>query len=109
MSQRFRKALAAFLCVWLLVLSTGYAPAFAAELQHDLESIELAVEGPVPAEEATCSHGCAGHLSAHLFTVEGCATALVAVASGATSFEALYPTGYSVSSALFLPPKVLPA
>lgn len=58
------------LAVWLLVMGSEYGPAFAAELQHDVGCVQLGSDSPTPdGGKAVCSHGCAAHLGAHLFTI----------------------------------------
>ena len=107
MSRGTRRIVAALLSVWLLVMSAGYASAFAAAFQHDLECAGLASDVPIQSD-AGCQHGCAGHLAGHLFTV---------AERGVESLSAPTDTGslpapdvgafYSISSPPFLPPKVL--
>jgi hypothetical protein len=68
-SARLRKLVALALSAWLLILGSGNAAAFSAEIEHAVEYVQL--EGGNPSAED--GHGCAGHLSAHLLALsEGC-------------------------------------
>jgi hypothetical protein len=104
-----RKLVAAFLSVWLLFMSGGYATAFAAELQHDLQCVQAGMDAPVPSNsDGACPHGCAAHLAGHLFTVADYGGDTVESSPNADWLAALYTGGfYSITSSLFLPPKVL--
>lgn len=63
-----RKVVALALSAWLFLLGCSYAPAFSAEIQHDLEYVQTDADGS-PQGNGACGHGCSGHFFAHLVAI----------------------------------------
>lgn len=110
MNPRLRKIVAALLSVWLLFMSASYVTAVAAEVEHDLQCVQLGTDAPPPSSGSgdPCPHGCAAHLAAHLFAASEYDADTGIAAPEAAWLPALDSGGfYSITSSLFLPPKVL--
>lgn len=107
--RQLRKVVAALLSVWLLLMSGGYATAFAAELEHDLKCAQSGTDAPVPLNgDRACPHGCAAHLAGHLSIVAEHGLDARLTSPKADLLPAPDRAAFtSVTSPLFLPPKVL--
>jgi hypothetical protein len=92
---------------WLLVMSGGYASAVVAEMEHERTCVQAKADASTPAPEGACTHGCASHLSAHFAALDESGAAHAhppreCEAAGGPKPPAML----SISSTLFLPPKV---
>lgn len=107
MSRRLRKTVALALCAWLLLLAGGYAAAFSAGMQHDLESVQVGNDAPPKAHGAS-EHGCAGHLAAHLLAVPDNGEAQVSEPRALPLFPSPCRAGaYLLHDPFYPPPKLL--
>ena len=67
---RLRQFVALMLCASVFLAGSGYSGAFAAALEHDLET-RHALSGPSggASQDLACAHGCAAHMGVHLLSL----------------------------------------
>lgn len=103
-SARLRKFVALALSAWLLVLGSGNAAAFSAEIEHAMEYVQL--DGGTPPVDD--GHGCAGHLSAHLLAVsDGHEVPFSEARKSAPVPHPDLPGAYLLAEPFYSPPKLL--